>query len=692
MFPLTIALPVWLAAVLAPGGSVPASFVERGRETPHIGSMGASQLSAADLDGDGRADLVYTGVSGRTFLQVLGWTPAGYRHKQTVILERPVVRTMLVPGISPGVLVLYDNGLAEEFRGWPLARVSSFATVPAARAGFVGDVDGDGGLELLVAGFSSTSAYDLEDGALRWTVPAGGPDVTAAQLDLDPALEVVIGGTNLVIDGDSLAVDWSNPASFGIAFETGRFGAGGTVQLASRAQDATVTLYRASPWGSAWSYGTTGEARAMRAADVDGDGRDEIIQGLSHIDRAVSVIDTASRVERFRMPTIPNALYPNSIASGQMDNDAVAEIAFTHTGDALRISNTAAGVELDRVSRNGEHRIVTRGDVDADGNDELVVATTGTTIGTVQIVDANDGRVEWLSPPSMFAGDPSQIDHRRVLLTQVDADPALEIVLAGTSWGDGRIVVMDGATHLTQLQIGTSSAGPMDDQYVVDAVLQDVTGDGSDEIVVATRSNDSVSARLVGFSLEFASPPLLDSGPITAGGTGLSGLVAVQSDADSARELVLVRGGSLVAIDPVTLTVDWTLAEAAAGATLVETGVAGAELCVFRNDGRLRCFDTNTRVLLRDLAFAAPVRAVTALDGDIRSLLISAGDRMRRVDGVTGVELDATEYLGPNLAGGNGIAVSGSANDYAIVVGSEVGYFYYTLGVPDRMFSDGFEE
>lgn len=665
--------------------------MELGRETPRIESMAASRLNAADLDGDGRADLIYTGVSGRPFLQVLGWTPAGYRNKQTLILEGSVVRTMLVPGVSPGVLVLHGDGLAEEFRGWPLTRVHSFATSAGARAGFVGDVDGNGSAELLVTGFSGTTAYNLDTGELRWTVPGAGEDVTAAQFDLDPALEVVIGGTNLVIDGASLAVDWSNPQTFGIALETGRFGAAGNVQLASRAANDMVTIYRPSPWGTAWSYRTTGSAESMRAADVDGDGRDEMLQGLGIIEKAVAVIDAGSHVERFRIPSNPAAQQPGSIAAGQLDNDATNEIAFTHTSNVLRISNPAATVEFERVSRYGEHRIVARGDVDADGTDELVVATTGLTIGTVQIVDASDGQVEWISPIGSVAGDPFGSDHQRVLLAQADTDPALEIVLAGSSFSDGRIVVLDGASHAVQLQIGAPGSGPMQNQRLVDAVLQDITGDGRDEVIAATISSDSVSARLVGFSLAAAQPALLDSGSITAGGAGLRGLVAVQSDADSAREIVLVRSNALVAIDPLTLATDWTLAESAAGATLVASGVAGPELCVFRDDGHLRCFDPSTRAFLRDVALPAPVRAVTALDGDIHSLLVSSGDRLRRIDGVAGVERDATEYLGPTLAGGNGIAVTGAANDYAVLVGSEVGYFYFTLGESDLMFRDGFE-
>ena len=74
------------------------------------------------------------------------------------------------------------------------------------------------------------------------------------------------------------------------------------------------------------------------------------------------------------------------------------------------------------------------GDVDNDGNDELVVTTAWP--DGVQVFDLATLALKW-ADPTVHGSD--------LLLTQLDADPALEIVVAGTPG-----MILDGATHATE--------------------------------------------------------------------------------------------------------------------------------------------------------------------------------------------------------------------------------------------------
>lgn len=90
------------------------------------------------------------------------------------------------------------------------------------------------------------------------------------------------------------------------------------------------------------------------------------------------------------------------------------------------------------------------------------------------------------------ANNPFYISPGFIITAQLDADPALEIVVAGTSGSDGRVIVVDGASKEVQLQIGNyDSYRPFANQGIVGAELFDYDGDGYPDLVLGANGQNS---------------------------------------------------------------------------------------------------------------------------------------------------------------------------------------------------------
>jgi len=121
----------------------------------------------------------------------------------------------LIVGLGEVLQVLDDNG---RFR----LRRDLGATDPPLldpRPVWAGDLDGDGGLELVVAARRRVAVLELADLGPRWSIPlaAGDPaDVDVADLDADGDLEIVLRGRGIDVqawDPASRTPAWSLPGT-----------------------------------------------------------------------------------------------------------------------------------------------------------------------------------------------------------------------------------------------------------------------------------------------------------------------------------------------------------------------------------------------------------------------------------------------------------------------------------------------
>ncbi len=191
----------------------------------------------------------------------------------------------------------------------------------------VGDVDGDGAVELLVGGCKELKLLDAATGAVRWTAnPISGECLGAggfalADLDGDGAAEAVWG--NVIFDPRTGGHRRTGDAGVG-------YGAGGTEPI------GVVT-------------------------DLDGDGRAEALVGNAAYDDAGE-------------PVWTNGALDGTPSPAELDGDAAREVVVaTHEG--LRLQDADGSVLWERPGIAGEATSPAAvGDLDGDGVAEIVVS------------------------------------------------------------------------------------------------------------------------------------------------------------------------------------------------------------------------------------------------------------------------------------------------------------------------------
>ena len=184
---------------------------------------------------------------------------------------------------------------------------------------------------------------------------------------------------------------------------------------------------------SVWSAATS----RFATLDIDGDGFEDLVfAGVSGSPILFAIGKRADETIGFKMAKI-------AAADGALSRVLAWTPAGTSTPHVLTVAQSGVVrdysgwplTEQRQFSVTGNATAAAVGDVDNDGVDDLLVTTQS---GLYAYSLAN-GLPEWNYPVA---------DSRDLALVQLDADPALEIILAGPVPG----IVLDGATRATDWQ------------------------------------------------------------------------------------------------------------------------------------------------------------------------------------------------------------------------------------------------
>jgi hypothetical protein len=467
-------------------------------------------LAAGDLGADGQVDLAIACDGGR--LALLG--PQGEPRVVAVADGHPRCALVLADG-SAVVLGYQERASLVIVDAAGTSSEIVLGGIP--RALLEADLDGDGDLELAVAGGDGTVwvlGFDRPGGSQAWRSsdspppvawPAGAIpiDLAAADLDRDGRLELV-----------SLAyhdLTWTVAGGFtraGPARQVSGY-AGQTpcaLALLDRDGDGRLDLAVANrdsrSIGLARGLGADGFATPVRvpvgrfptailAGDLDRDGSADLVVLESKDDTAAVLRNREGELQRG--PVLETGPDPRAACLHDLDGDRNLDLALVADdpqgsrvrfwfGDGQGALSARPGIEGPRVGPGV--RALLAADLDRGGQADLLSA------------DAERGEVLWWRTCLAANGPPIALSVRdgpcALALLQLDGDPALEVAVALAGPGPARGVALLDPVGESLREIGRIDTGGA----AIALVPSDLDADGRDDLAVLVLDEGSTTGEI----------------------------------------------------------------------------------------------------------------------------------------------------------------------------------------------------
>ena len=652
-------------------------------------------VPVADFDGDGLLDVVVPKHNfNESVVSIVGTgSQLGWRTKQSLVAHEPGNANWPI-GVAAGrdrtgaYLVLTKDSRIFIYGGWPL-RMLRILDVQAwqPQAVAVADIDTDGDLEIVSATAHSPATltvHDLHTGALEWrtTIPGFAPSVITAQLDSDAALEILAGG--FVFDGATKATQWHYKDGFGLAMATGRFGSGLPRFVTG---DHRIVMFQAAPWSPLWDVGDK-NIESIAVVDVDGDGIDELVHAGT-FGRRAEVFDVQLRQTRRHYQ--PGNVY--RVAAGDFDGDGSPEVALLldprayGAGPAhLQIVDAATGALEHSIAavRAGPYAAAL---FKAGDEVRMAQASRGGSFpaglpGLLRAAAVSSSEGAWSLPAFASPDLMSAIEVQDLHATRLDGQAGPILIATGRSAGQRVMAAFrgeDGSRLWTRTH--GSAAGS---QYFERSLPFDRNGDGTaDSMFVCTNQQRIQEYRLADGALLWESVEM----PLTSCNS------LFLTEINGSRNIVGVFWLGVRAFDVDTRLLTWSLPGFGnAGGSLIENGLAGAEMAIF--DSRsIEFYDVASRDLLRTVDLNWQLGGVHQPQGaSIHFLVVLEDSRLKVIDGVSGQVRAASDPMGLLSANDTLTSLRISDHRHIVSVGAGVGAFAYQLKIaPDGVFSDGFD-
>jgi uncharacterized repeat protein (TIGR01451 family) len=419
------------------------------------GFADALAMAAADVDGDGKLDLVAAGAGG-----VAWWKENAGVYTRTTISAGAAIDVALgdLDGdgdLDAGIATAGSLLLARGAAGGTSWTVTTVAASLAAKSVAMADIDGDGRLDLLAAFATGADWWrnSAGDGSafVRTTIGAltSGSGAAAGDCDNDGDLDVVT-----TSDGASDRLRyWANTAGNGSSFT-----------------------------GSDLATGQNG-ARSPLLADLDGDG---------FLDAAAALADDESVRAYLNDWTPGNGTWPSSLASTANQPRSLAPVDLDLDGDLdllLGGGDSVAWLENRRnfnftgrgIGAAIEGRLAA-GDFDRDGDLDLMYGGAGD--DTLFFLPNDGGRRSFLVRPQQ---DLETVDGARGLAAgDLDNDGDLDLALAAFASNQVRWEENTPAGWLAHALPGGLNGA-------FGAVVADLDGDGDNDVVAAGDTAGSIA-------------------------------------------------------------------------------------------------------------------------------------------------------------------------------------------------------
>ncbi|MBU6123380.1 FG-GAP-like repeat-containing protein, partial [Hymenobacter siberiensis] len=422
----------------------------------------------------------------------------------------------------------------------------------------VGDVDGDGDLDLLTANqFDNTVSVRLNDGTGNFTAPTTNPNPAVGKFPTSVAVGDVDG------DGDLdllTANQGSNTVSVRLNDGTGNF---------------TAPATNPNP-----AVGT--EPYSVAVGDVDGDGDLDLL--TANLSGTVSV-RLNDGTGNFTAPaTNPNPAVganPVSVAVGDMDGDGDLDLLTANLNNntvSVRLNDGTGNFTAPTTNPNpavGSSPInVAVGDVDGDGDLDLLTANTGDATVSVRL---NDGTGNFTAPATN--ADPAVgTNPISVAVGDVDGDGDLDLLTANQGSNTVSVRLNDGTGNFTA-PATNPNPNPAVGSGPRSVAVGDMDGDGDLDLLTADFKGNTVSVRLnqaQAPAITSISPtPGVRGEAVTVTGTNLGSVTSVSVNGASAT------AASFVSNTATSLTFQVPTTAGASGTTSVTTAGGTASTATF---------------------------------------------------------------------------------------------------------------
>ncbi|MSP60931.1 MAG: VCBS repeat-containing protein [Myxococcales bacterium] len=582
-------------------------------------------IATADLDGDGRPDLVVAPQNSGTVTVMLAAGAGSFQSTSYALSAQTALAIGDFDGngkpdiaaISPNnsyVSVLYNTG-AGKF-GAPI----SYNT-PASN-GFlvVGDFTGDGKIDIVTSTGAQVSVL-VNGGQGVFNAPvitnATSGGLSAADLDGDGMSDLVAanagGDVKVFVLRSVGAGKFANAVSYGVknnvtSTAVGDLDGDGKPDVAATLganpgyHQVAVLLNSGNGTLKAPTYGclvTSNVPPTPKIADIDGDGRADVV-----VPSGNTGVTVCRNLVNGLLTTGPySGTRSSGLAIGDFNGDGrfdVATAGLTNNSPrALEILWNSGGGGLGLFAPAGTGpRGIAAGKLDGDAFNDLVVANSGS--GNITVLRGL-GAGTFAPQPAVMAG----MSPYHVALGDFNADGKLDAAVALA--GEGKVLVMTGA-GTGALTPGASFTTGMAPHYVA---VGDVSGDAKPDLVVVNNGSKSVSVLLGAGAGMFA--------PAQSYAVGTAPVAVVIADLNNDKKLDLAVANYGTADVSVLLNQGNGLFGGAlafaAGSNPASLAVADYNQDTFPDLVVANFTDNTVSLLLNEGAGAFPVRKTFAVGG-----------------------------------------------------------------------------